>query len=179
MPWREGTEVRSARREDVIRLVAPLKAVPIVELQEGHIRVSPADGYDEGTFYASFTIYIVPPDEAQIVAPDHKFSATFCINGDPIPYVVKYVQFHPSGNSTTLHASHSELVINGPGRCTVDLSFSDERRPQLPLESAEAEITIGFAGVERVISVSCQFAQFETEKLRLSSHQVIVQRKAQ
>ena len=40
VPWREGTGVRSARREDLIRMLAPLQALPAIELLGASIRLT-------------------------------------------------------------------------------------------------------------------------------------------
>jgi len=172
IPWREGTAVRSARREDIIRLLVPLQTIPTVELLDGRIVLIRNPEASPPIFRAQLTAYLVPQREDQIVAPVHKFITSFRFNKVDDSWIPRHVRFVASPGSVTLSASDTELVIRGPGLCTIDFRFSMDNVPQNPLTSATAEIHWGFAGIDKTIAVSCQFAPVRENELGLSSSTV-------
>ena len=78
VPWREGTRTRSATRSDLIRLLAPLRLQPTVEVLGGTLTAKRRNQNPvPGTLVLSayITFYIAPRDEQPIVFPFHRASA--------------------------------------------------------------------------------------------------------
>jgi hypothetical protein len=44
VPWREGTSVRSATHEDLIRVLSPLQRLPKVDLVQASLTIDPRGG---------------------------------------------------------------------------------------------------------------------------------------
>lgn len=172
VPWREGTAVRSARREDMLRILVPLQSIPMVELLNGRIDFVANPAGSPPIFTSQLTMYIVPQGEGQIVAPVHRCKAVFYFNTATDPWTPRHIGFRVSPSSETLAASGSELVVRGPGACLVNFSFSTTHLPTHPLTSAKAELNLGFAGLDKGIAVSCEFAPSRDNQLGLSSHEV-------
>lgn len=76
VPWREGTAVRSATRNDLVLLLTPLTKVPKIEVLGGELRFIKA-GPDTGNphFDFSITCYVVQRADSPITIPFHKCSA--------------------------------------------------------------------------------------------------------
>jgi hypothetical protein len=142
VPWRDGTRVRSARREDLIRLLVPLQRRPTIEVIGGSATVSAESGA-AGTWSAnthvSLQLYLAPITTERIVIPFHKCRATLALDQETtgIPSTAFRLSV-PHENplrmgsllerrelkklSVTMDATDSELVVDGPG--TVNLLAS-------------------------------------------------------
>jgi hypothetical protein len=127
VPWRDGTAVRSARREDLLRLLVPLRTLPTLERMWARLSAAPVYDPRGGErlgfqWTATFAFYIVPASEAAIVVPYHR-SAMILHLGAATPRVVldqfSCVPYAPHANgahaSPHLRASHTELLVGGPG----------------------------------------------------------------
>jgi hypothetical protein len=122
VPWRENTSVRSARRSEIIRLLAPLELLPDIEILDIKLMLSPIrKGYrlhsleqkDSEPFpfiagrIASFCLslraemYIVPKDKSTIVIPFHRCRVDFEILGDSI-WQASQIVLNPPTNEETL-----------------------------------------------------------------------------
>jgi hypothetical protein len=126
VPWREGTSVRSAKREELIRILSPLQSLPDFEFLRGDMSV---DRYeDRGAYYIwhlHLEFYIVPDYVEQIAIPFHKTQVE-C----NLPHFgwMEFEQiglgpptsFGYGGSSQTLSQTISrtqdEVIIVGPGR---------------------------------------------------------------
>jgi len=139
VPWNEGTRVRSAKREDLIRLLAPMSTLPTMDVVEGSLSA-------RGTpFELGLTLFIVARE--MITIPFYSCAVTVKRNGLEIvksgssvrmkPYVDRqrrdYRGIHVGGGpdprdaSATVHASDGEIVLSGPG--TVHLSATIYPKP--------------------------------------------------
>ncbi|BAS29185.1 hypothetical protein LIP_3373 [Limnochorda pilosa] len=88
VPWREGTEVRSATREDLIRILVPLLPLPDVELLSATVSVSQEPGRSAGfgdtpkpvqrephlQWYVHLALYVTPRETSTVVFPVHRWS---------------------------------------------------------------------------------------------------------
>lgn len=134
VPWREGTQVRTARHGDLIQLLVPMLRLPDVEILK-------ADFASGGKFPAPGTlkvvVYVAPVSEGRIVIPFHRCVATMQIGGegDPIPLPDVRLEapaaYHSSGGplqlrdrrelrSLTMDSTDSEIIIDGPGRFSIE-----------------------------------------------------------
>lgn len=96
VPWREGTCVRSAKREDLIRMLAPLQALPSIELLGASIRLTeeePRTGsYGEPVsaverephlrWSIEIEMYVSPQIGTVSVLPAHTTAVSFELAGD-------------------------------------------------------------------------------------------------
>jgi hypothetical protein len=122
VPWREGTRVRSARREDLVRLLAPAVTLPSIEVLFGSLMVLRSDNEDEDPYWhLDLETYLVPSGEQRIVFPFHQ-----CGVAVSLPDLALYERLHelklrPQGgpNTPTMRQTDHELIVSGPGR--VDL----------------------------------------------------------
>lgn len=129
VPWRDGTAIRSAEREDLIRLLVPRLQLPEVELMSGLLTADDSTGW----WALGLQLYIVPVGSSRIVLPFHKCSVVMNIPD----YVANQTlrvhldasqagAFPPSegvARSLTIGSTQSEAVVDGPGKLEAKAFF--------------------------------------------------------
>lgn len=131
VPWREGTSVKSAGRNELIRLLVPRTSLPQVEVLDGWARLSSTNKsrlHVENAYRIDFHIstYLVPHSES-LVIPYHRCGFEISSSASkPNPIKGELVLYAPRGSnlggsvevgSVTIEDTSSELVVNGPGKC--------------------------------------------------------------
>jgi hypothetical protein len=132
VPWREGTRVRSARRSDLIRLLAPLELLPEIQILDDISLTARIAGTDFATnnypdeLCLIASMYIVPKNKNRIVIPFHQCKVEFEFSGTVSILEAESIRLYPaSGNhsafvstpgSLTIQDTAHELIVDGPGR---------------------------------------------------------------
>lgn len=83
VPWREGTFVRAAKREDLLRVLLPIVKLPDIKLQLGMLKMVPTrnnEGEQQQWSFEGF-LYITPADRERVVIPHGDCSITMNIEG--------------------------------------------------------------------------------------------------
>jgi hypothetical protein len=153
VPWREGTRVRSARRSDLIRLLAPLELLPEISFL-GDVKLtarlkgkdSVGNPYSEELRLAA-EMYIVPRDGNRIVIPFHQCSVEFEILGIPTLKARRIMM--ETFKSLTIKAAMYELIVDGPGQFSLTATAE---RPDVEKDVAvRVSIYLRPAGAERPV----------------------------
>lgn len=136
VPWREGTGLRTARRSDLIRLIAPLELLPEIEILDISLtaRIG-GESSSTGNHYPdqlSLTteLYIVPKNRQRVVIPFHRCQVEFEISGIPI-LKADWIRLNPAsgdrrglGNdkpgSLTIQSTGHEIIIDDPGKVSLE-----------------------------------------------------------
>ena len=167
VPWREATSVRSARREDLIRLLVPLLRTPELELLDGEIRVFQGSSIGEPPIFEStLALYVVPRDDHRLVAPAHKALASLEFQGVDSLHTPTRIRFQASP-SATLSTTPGELVIGGPGQFALVCYFEQNQAPWPLPQHAKATYSIGFASTKRRVVVKCNYQKADENRLQL------------
>jgi hypothetical protein len=139
VPWREGTQVRSARRSDLIRILVPQRLAPLADARLFELRgcFDSVAGSQRFKFSLSAKIYLVPRGlaEGPLVLPNHKASVVLLTPGHDGPLCA----FRPTLQATsgirlggsrgspfesipsaTIAEGPTEIVAAGPGMIVVD-----------------------------------------------------------
>lgn len=145
VPWRDGTRVRTARRDDLMRILAPRLRLPEVEILSAQIRanagpvdqdpvqgnVVPRDPPEFLEWRLQVTTYLAPRGRERVVIPCHRSSIAvhtkrtgLTVERRPSLTVPKYSP-RPLGmfdtgegvhvDSHTMLSTSSELIVDGPG----------------------------------------------------------------
>ena len=167
VPWREGTGIRSARREDLIRLLVPALNLPAFEVLKVTALASPVDASDQYpekrlAWSVSVELYVTPRTSERVVLPMHRASLEL-LHPRQKPLRMEDVSLKPpfwlmpSGSRTDSHTivgTSSEVVINGPGRLFVSGNF---REPWFSLSAippnAEVRLRMMAAGDDHVMEI--------------------------
>jgi hypothetical protein len=167
VPWREGTAVRSARREDLIRLLVPALHLPTFEVLGVKASTSRVDASKEHpskrlAWSVSVELYVTPRTSDRIVLPAHRVSLEL-VNPGQRPLQMENIHLTPpywvgsSGSRTDSHTivgTSSEVIVSGPGRLFVSGNF---REPEFPLSAnppdAEVRLRLMAAGDDHVMEI--------------------------
>lgn len=148
VPWRRGTAIHTARRDELLRILVPRQALPSLELLEASAEVGVSGAMDPGyggqlsdiqrsehlawSFYLS--VYVTPHTTDLLVLPTHKTTLTFSLGSEEPQVAVEARFFAPYRNvsaiesvpdSSTVTASAGEAVLRGPGLLNVRASHHE------------------------------------------------------
>lgn len=125
VPWREGTEVQSASRNQLIQILSPLQMKPTFDILNGYLEIRPHE--KEYEYYLKINFYVEIKNEQKIQIPFHKCKAHITyghgiknVNFEKTkmfpPYIHdgSYLKFRST--SITIESTPDEVIINGSGR---------------------------------------------------------------
>jgi hypothetical protein len=157
VPWREGTSVRSARREDLLRLLTPFEQLPTCDVLD----VTVNDASDGNAVWPrlSVGIYLVPSSDRRLAIPAHQCegSIRFPDLGRVVPMRLEKLHGQQlSGimySRATIVETPEGLDITGPGRMTISL-LATERFDNIQTDRAEILVKMRPAGATTSITIS-------------------------
>jgi hypothetical protein len=127
VPWREGTRTRTARREDLLRILVPIRRRPEIEFRHGTISVVGSDG---GLIVAlRLTFYVVIPATVQMIVPHHRCELIMDVNGTPVA-AESFQLCEPENGGGSLIVDSDHAILSGPSAfalvATARAPFSEE-----------------------------------------------------
>lgn len=151
VPWRSATGTRSARREDLLRILVPIQRLPECEVLNAELGSDEhPDPITEPTGSAiwmiNVEIYITPRSQDRVVIPHHRCMGRLQIARLTESYPINKIQLAPpmtrsvvsdratllsasKNRSKTIDATATELLVDGPG---VTIITGTARAPFLP-----------------------------------------------
>ena len=176
VPWREGTAIRSARRDDLIRILVPLSRIPSFEYRRAKLHASAGPRtYEPTTGHFSVPdppevldwelraeFYVVPQGRDRIVLPNHLTSITISV--DPGSLVVADT-FHLAvpmlydigdtrkDSHTMLDTTH-ELIVDGPGLVEVSARLQTPFVPEIASASVIMTLKAGVLNSARDVVIT-------------------------
>jgi hypothetical protein len=148
VPWREGTEIRTARREDLMRLLIPASREPVIEPIWAELTKAPSAQPGANNLFLRSNLYLVPQTEGRIVFPLHRCHGSFTLlpSGNSAvfgPIALREVRpsVIDSGDHRMIVATTSELIVNGPGRFQFEAS-AEIVFPQSACSSIDVDATL-------------------------------------
>lgn len=165
VPWRENNSTRSARRSDIIRLLAPLELLPEVEILSVKLNAIIAGPDSVGNYYADTLgifaeLYIVPKNGNRLVIPFHRCRVEFEISGLPL-LEASWLRLDPPGmvearigktsysGSLTISSTAQEIIVDGPGK--IVLQATADRPHVVTGNDVRASIYLLPAAAERPV----------------------------
>ncbi len=145
VPWRDGTTVRTARREDLVRLLVPQTRVPGVEVLQA--ATDPAT--PPGRLGFVLTLYLTPASGDAVTLPVHRTTVDCAVGA--ASFVLEEVTFDPghlpaARRSPSVEVSPSEVVAVGPGRVLLRARAATAR--QLLPAPLTLTVKLGVAGAD-------------------------------
>lgn len=133
VPWRDGTRTRSARRDDLLRLLAPIPERLALELLSAHLSARVENTpRGQAHYLRGFVEVYVDAPPAYAVVPDHRNTGGVTIGRKTFEADLTVVR--PSSHSSRIFLSHSgdsrlrtihtgidQCIFDGPGYASVDL----------------------------------------------------------
>ena len=128
VPWRQSTGLRTATREDLLRMIGPHQEAPTcevlyAELNETTLRPGPA------CWTLLLELYFAPRSSERVVVPAHRCRITLQTPHGPWPLNVR---FRPDRGSSAKHspmveASGADMVFKGPAQVQVYGTLETDR----------------------------------------------------
>lgn len=167
VPWRSGTSVRSARREDLVRLLVPQTRLPSIEVLHGralwNTPKQQAPSVDVGYWQVGLDLYITPRDSERLVFPVHRTLLRWRHEANDLHWETSEVSFRrlrltPAGqafdrlnsaSSQTTTATDSEVIVTGPGVVNVSARLNSDRSGVRP-DNLDLEVLLQPAGSDLI-----------------------------
>jgi hypothetical protein len=158
VPWREGRSTRSARRHELLKVLANVAPRPEIECLDCTIRLAKewidtvehvAMWYVEGRFY------IVPQPERRHVYPTHRARAHLLIGEDIAISQWRNLILSTLRVGSGVNPTGSEVEVTGPGLLTLSASqrlemseesLRDDARLDLVLHDVWSDVPVTWSG---------------------------------
>ena len=185
VPWRDGTGVRTATRDDLVLMLSPLLRTPKLEIMRGDI-----DTLSSGSKSIRFTLvlYAVPVSNDPIVFPFHRCKACLKVGNETKADAVQVAMNSPQAkrefrssqfrkqakmmggswvapeqeatlktNHDAIEATESEVVIRGCGKVELDGSFNVQPDDNWP--ELQIHVTLSEAVSETSLGLTARFVK--------------------
>lgn len=184
VPWRSGTDVRSAKRSELIRLLAPAIAVPEITVFGGWLAYhQPSKGEAHPRWYLHLDLYVDMPVGATVVVPDHEVVVD--LRWPDWSIALKGGLHGARGRRwgmsrllgggtdnpppTFVVRGEDQLILDGPGPATVVAEVNADPHPTAAADVAVVEVTFmpsrsTRAGTFRADLVPTSAAEHETAR---------------
>jgi hypothetical protein len=179
VPWREGTAVRTATREDLIRLLVPVLRLPEVEILSG--TVVGREPYDQPTrptesegaeavaklfvWQVSLEMYVTPPQGEVVVLPVHRTHISVKLGADGVTRGVDNVRYFVPGrgmlsdrqvDSVSVETTSSEAIMHLPGRLMASGNFAHEFAEVLHSDALTIVFSVQPVHTDRVLQTEAK-----------------------
>lgn len=172
VPWREGTKVRSAKRDELIRLLSPLQSLPEFEIMEANLIYR--EQRDHHNLRLSATLYSVIDGEKPVVIPFYRCSAsiatpayheiTFSSFELQPPYFFGFPGEQSRNLSKTIEKTPDEIIIYGPGKLFVNAALEQELSESLFTEELQINISLAPVSFEHSILLAMSLSPNSTKE---------------
>ncbi len=179
VPFREASSTRTARRSDLLRILAPLQMLPEMEFLTADLSVREQKEDKKGLplhWYFSMHLYCIPNSTEMLVIPFHRCQARVRFPGTKCRFPLGFVQIEPpttysirSGasqitrHSLTAESTRSETVITGPSKLILRAECHTLAFDIGKVDKAEVVCILRVAGQEKAIRLEITMEQFPKE----------------
>ncbi len=184
VPWRDGTRTRTARRSELLRVLAPLQLLPEVDLMEAVVGVRHETATDQqgGRQVMAWDLkaaaYFAPRGSADVVFPFHKAHArvafkdsdlvlsfdTVDIGPEMEPHFVPiYFPYSSRMPKQEPKPVRSEYILRSPARLVVIGSLWIEEINDLPSQGADVTARLGVVGTQQDAIISWDLERLSSE----------------
>jgi hypothetical protein len=150
VPWREGTAVRTAGRNELLRILVSTVALPELEILNGsgslhEVKDYPYKASTKFALHFSLSLYLVPRSDNTIVIPFHRCQCVVSDSTGQNTFDDFKIELHrpssfgvqgSSPDSVTMDRTSNELIARGPGRCTATARAEFKARPEWLTDAA-------------------------------------------
>lgn len=135
VPWREGTNTRSAGRGELLLLLTERASLPYVEVLDGSLfaerKTVPAqDRLQESKrnrWYLSVALYLTSPPGSVLVFPVHRVRASCRVPSSCDQFTFEQISFWtPGQNAVTIQVTADEFCLSGSGKVVMKGLHSED-----------------------------------------------------
>jgi hypothetical protein len=162
VPWRDGTRVRSATRQDLIAIYAPAIAKPTVDVRTSLVCRRVDNGKNTEFWGIEVELYIIPKAEERLVVPYYQCSGWIKADGWNDIALLDWIHINPGANSKNMDESNAELTVRGPGAAFFIGRLKRESTGPKKLAVVEAYFSLSFANATSPVSITLPIMQVFT-----------------
>jgi len=144
VPWREATRVRSAKREELLRLLVPALREPEIEILKAEYEAQSPWG--AGRFDCE--LYVIPRTTERLCIPMHRCSGELVTGSSRFPLMDLSPTESPQG--AMIQVSPHQAVLTGPGRLRLIADVAPTAELKEPLRVI---LNIGIIELDHHLSV--------------------------
>jgi hypothetical protein len=174
VPWRGSTSVRSARRDELLRILSPLQRLPVFEPLGTRLEVHDAGGR-RLNWIVAVKMYATPMGSGRVIIPFHRCRGELTFAPDQnfrrsftTIFMTPFTQ-----NSATIIASGTELVLDGPGMFNLNASVIVSDTGWGPGGDAHVTFELTPVGVERPAVIDMNIPRAAVSERRWESGDLI------
>lgn len=188
VPWREGTRVRSARREDLLRVLVPKSRLPRIEVLDVRLlglgefnRVESrynAQSDKEYSWRFFINMYLVPFENNRVILPFHHTDVL--VEAEPALPSTEFPRVRMTTDGESLRsgpgspevtATAHELIATGPGRVTLEADYTQQARDADFGDMARVRVHLRPIDAACAITIVSRLTREEAEERPTYTHQ--------
>ena len=158
VPWREGTSTRSAKRNDLLKLLEPLHKLPTLEILGADLSAWPTKDSTDLTWALRLEVYIIPKSDRQLALPFHRSRASFelqSIGRFPFEHLFfSPANTGPQAGSEQIKGAYGQLLVSGPGIFAISGRNKTPAITNMLPDVARVNAELFFAGLDGPVSLS-------------------------
>lgn len=161
MPWRSATGIRTARRSELLRVLAKQQRLPVIEVLDARIYEYGSSAKEVPSLSLNVAVYVTPRDEERLVIPHHRCTVQIAFaDGTTVETHPRRIA-PPSPDSPLATRTATEVVLDGPSELSIDVFES--KFGALP--DADATVTMHWspAGHDDAATVSAKLVRSKTK----------------
>ena len=169
VPWRGATSTRSAKREELVRLLISVPRLPKWEAVNGTLNVEwtnrPRVLGNKRRWTLDLKLYVEPDGKDRISVPFHRCAGmlNFAEFGST-PHLRDFRLSPYDRESANLRGSNTDLVIDGPGMVTLEAEAESAYDGEMPRIPAHLSVGLPIAGGRYVVTVQAVFTFSDVNK---------------
>lgn len=166
VPWREGTAIRTARRQDLMRLLVPLRRMPEAEIIYWEVRARPRNAKAAGCvlWTSELWLFLAPIERPTFLAPHRSTIRLSFADGSPLR--TDRLPFRSIGE----HGQYVELdrtggvTLNSPVEIRSEFAFEAPRSTR-PFGALLAEAVLSVVGSDRPMTLAATLTLDDEESV--------------
>lgn len=162
VPWRGATSTRSAKREELVRLLISVPRLPKWEAVNGTLSTERTDRPrvlgNKRRWTLNLKLYVEPDGKDRISVPFHRCAGMldFAELGST-PHLQDFRLSPYDRESANLRGSNTDLVIDGPGMVTLEAEAESAYDGEMPRIPAHLSVELPIAGGRYAVTVQAVF----------------------
>jgi len=183
VPMRDGTRTRSARRDELLRMLVPVSLVPKALLLEAELEATWFEARKPKpalcVLSCHVNVFLEHTSPASVLLPMHEMSATLIADDIELDMEVDFWRHSVAKEAAPpafgVHVRHDGVVVTGPGTFRTDLSgeMADADRYLLQgIREWRLKISFGVAGASRAVLAEGRLSRGKTKPIHNPDTQI-------
>lgn len=169
VPWRGATSTRSAKRDELLRMLGSIPRLPKWEAVNGTLNVEWTDRPrvlgNKHRWTLNLKLYVEPEGSARLSVPFHRCTGMLSLPElGSTPRLWNFRLSPYDRESANLRGSNTDLVIDGPGMMTLEAEAESAYGGVMPHIPVHLSVELPVAGGRYAVTVQAVFNFNEANK---------------